>query len=215
MKKGLLVAGLVLSTLAVFAQDRQNTSLGINAGFGHAWIKNYGDNKYMPAGNVGLSFIYSTKSSFGFGVDLKYSIEGSKTEGTTADVMVTNTSKLDYLRLPFKAMYFFGTPGTRVRPKISVGPSFGYLIGGEREIKMIAGGNTTANSVDAKELYDRFDIGLHAAAGINYRLVKNTWFMADLNYYNGFRNINKLGGPKFNNNNIGLNVGVNWGLGTY
>jgi hypothetical protein len=188
----------------------QSNSLGINAGFGHSWIKNYSDIKFKPHGNFGLSYIHSTEKNFGFGADLKYSIEGGKSESGS----LITTTDLDYIRVPLKVMYFFGKYGQRVRPKIAVGPSLGFLVSGETTVENVAN-NTSAVTQD-KSYFNGFDIGITGAVGLNYRLVKNTWFTADVNYYNSFRDIreqNSGNTPRLSNNNIALNIGVNWGIG--
>jgi hypothetical protein len=208
MKKNFL--GLLCISMAVLTFG-QNTSLGINGGIGNAWIKNYSNRKFKTAGNIGLCLIYSTKSNFGLGADLKYSIEGGKMVQNN----VTTTTSIDYVRVPLKVMYFLGKYGQRVRPKISIGPSLGFLIGGETEIEGTIGSVPVTSSYKAKDLYKGFDIGLNASVGFNYRLVKYTWFLADINYYNGFSDIRKVqssNSSKLSNNNLTLNVGVNWGL---
>ncbi len=210
-RKGFLATFITIGSLAATAQSN---SLGINGGFGHAWFSNNTGSRFKPAANIGLSFIHSTKSSFGFGAELKYSVEGGKSVVNN----VTRTTSLDYIRVPLKAMYFFGTPGKRIRPKISIGPSLGFLIGGEEEVESVSGTVTQTSVARSRDLYKHFDIGLNATAGLNYRLVKNTWFMADINYYKGFLNIREplVGStaPKRFNNNIGVNVGINWGIGS-
>ncbi len=68
-----ITAALTLGT-TVKAQD--NVSLGPTAGFGHTWLSNSPNSKYQPAGNVGLALVVSTETRFGFGADVKWSIEG-------------------------------------------------------------------------------------------------------------------------------------------
>jgi phage anti-repressor protein len=197
----ILMAGIGASCYA------QNISLGPTAGFGHSWIDNLDGSRYHPAGNVGIGLVYSNESNFGFGADVKFSIEGTKTETTLA----TTTINLDYIRVPLKLMYFFGKYGDKVRPKITVGPSFGFLIGGNRKLEI----GTATLKTDANDLYNTVDIGVNGSFGINYRLIKNTWFFTDINYYHGISDIVKNNSSSINykNRNIGLNIGVNFGLG--
>ena len=206
---------LVISAISVVSYSQSN-SLGINAGFGKSAIKNfdkyYGltNTEFMPHGNVGLSYIHSTHTNFGFGADVKYSWEGAKGENKTLDR--EQTLSLQYIRIPVKLMYFFGKYGERVRPKIYAGPSMGFLVAAEEETEI----NNNSIERDVKNDFNGFDIGIVGGAGINYRLVKNTWFTADLNYYNSFRDIrneNSGGTPRLSNNTLALNVGVNWGIG--
>lgn len=209
MKKCLL--GLVMCT-SLWSYSQSN-SLGINAGFGHTQIKNYGDRQFKPHGNFGLSYVHSTKTSFGFGADLKYSYEGGEGEN-----MVPNQrhiTKLHYVRLPLKAIYFFGKYGQRLRPKIQAGPSLGLLVSAHDRVENMTNG-TVISDQKTDDHYNNFDIGFHGGAGLNYRIVRNTWFSADVNYYNSFRDLrqqNVSNAPRHSNSNIALNIGVNWGIG--
>jgi hypothetical protein len=206
------------------AQEKKNWhwSMGPNAGFGSSWIDNFSPSKYKPAGSVGLSLIYSTKSSFGMGVDAKYSFEGGKREFATAVPGVTATEVVDlnYIRVPVKAMWFFNKYGDRVRPKVALGPSFGFLVGGKSETSYT---NTTAPApapTDSKGSWDNFDLGLTGSVGLNYRLAKLTWLSADVAYFHGLtdaredsqRGATYASDKQYKNRNIQLNLGVNFGL---
>lgn len=210
MKK--YVLGLVLSIMSLAAVAQSN-SLGINAGFGHSWIKNYSDAQFNPHGNFGASFVHSTKSSFGFGADLKFSLEGAQEEYVSGGTKYEHTTDLNYVRVPLKAIWFFGKYGQKVRPKIHLGPSLGFLVGANDKIVNTTNGNIVSDRKSDDD-YHNFDIGVLAGIGFNYRLVKNTWFTTDLNYYTGFKDISQNPGTaKHINNNLALNIGVNWGIG--
>jgi hypothetical protein len=218
MRRVFLALVVCFASLNVYAQSN---SLGINAGFGMSGIKNYrshpgfasnfgvNNSEFMPHGNVGLSFIHSTQTNFGYGADLKYSWEGARAENEQLNL--ERSLSLQYIRIPIKLMYFFGNYGQRVRPKIYAGPSLGFLVDAKEEVK----GNTNFEA-EVDDQFHNFDIGIQGGVGLNYRLVRNTWFTADLNYYNGFRDIrqqNSGGTKRLSNNNLALNVGVNWGIG--
>lgn len=211
MKNFVMTAVLTAMTLFGFTQSN---SLGINAGFGHSWLKNYDDIQFNPHGNFGASFVHSTRTNFGFGADLKFSLEGGQEEYSALGTRVQHTTDLNYIRVPLKAIYFFGKYGQKVRPKIYAGPSLGFLVGANDKSVNMDNGNVFSDRKSDDD-YHNFDIGLNAGIGLNYRLVKNTWFTTDLNYYNGFKNIRQATGslPRATNNNIALNVGVNWGIG--
>jgi len=74
---------LTTGFLALTANAQMKASIGPNAGYGSSWIDNWGEKDYKSHGNVGLSLIYSGKSSFGIGADLKYSFEGAKRQFVT------------------------------------------------------------------------------------------------------------------------------------
>ncbi len=212
MKKYVFV--IVLNTISLAAVSQSN-SLGINAGFGHSWIKNHRNVQFNPHGNVGLCYVHSTKSSFGLGADLKFSFEGGQEEYVVGATIFENTTDLNYIRVPLKAIYFFGKYGQKIRPKIFAGPSVGFLVGANDKVRNMTTGSILLDRKSDDD-YHNFDIGLQACVGFNYRLVKNTWFTTDLNYYNGFKGIsqnNTSTTPRYINNNVALNIGVNWGIG--
>lgn len=206
----------------------QSFSIGPNAGYGTTWIDNFKDKKYKSAGNVGVSFIYSTKSSFGIGGDIKYSFEGGERQFQTTIPGSTLTTKeevsLNYVRVPIKAMWFFGNYGQRVRPKVALGPSFGFLVGGktERNTTNTAGASVASSNTNSKDYFDDFDLGVTGSVGLNYRLVTNTWLTADISYLHGLTDVreeskrsvseNYLPGTNYKNRNLQLNIGVNFGL---
>lgn len=211
-----LVAGLSLGANA------QRFSLGPNAGVGATWIDNFDDKMGKTHGNVGLSLIYSAIDNFGIGLDLKYSLEGGKREYTTniplagGNFRTIDEASLNYLRVPVKAMFFFGKYGNKVRPKIAVGPSFGFLMGGNLKSETTGpnGSVTATTEMEPDDHFEGFDFGLHGSAGINYRLMERTWFVADVAYNHGLSDIRKdnTTNTKWHNRNIGINIGVNFGL---
>jgi hypothetical protein len=208
MKKllGITLAGIALSSAAL-AQD--NLSLGPTAGFGHTWLSNNEQSNYQPAGNTGLTLVYSPMSHLGFGADLKWSIEGGKTSTNNT----TTTTRLDYIRIPVKAIYFFGEYGQRLRPKLAAGPSVGFLVGGKQKTEVDQSGEKVVSEIKAKDFAKSVDFGLTAAAGFNYRLVERTWLNVDLNYYHGLTDVLEASNAEQKNRNIGINVGVTFGIG--
>ena len=200
--------------MTFFAASAQSKfSLGPNAGFGATWISNFESSKYQPAGNVGVSLIYSALEHFGIGADLKYSIEGGKRNYSVGTTAFTQTLRADYLRIPVKAIYFFNDRGDRLRPKVAIGPSFGFRIGGKNELEtMPASGTATVSKSDIKNVYKDFDLGLQGSAGINYRLVSKTWLNLGLAYTHGLINNAVNTSSNLKNRNLQLEVGVNFGL---
>jgi hypothetical protein len=201
MKKVLLVIMISMGfSLVTSAQSK--FSIGPNAGIGTSWLDNTPNRKSKLAGNAGISMVYSAAEHFGIGLDAKYSFEGGKYSIGNQTV----TADLNYFRVPLKAIYFFGTYGNRVRPKVYVGPSFGFLTGGKTTIEVP---NISSIVRESKDIYKTFDLGVTAGAGLNIRMVKNTWFNADINYLHG---ISDLTSAEEHNRNLGINVGVNFGL---
>ena len=182
----------MLTGLSYAAVAQSKFSLGPNAGLGHSWVSNTNNAGFKLAANAGLSLVYSATEHFGIGLDAKYSFEGVKAKGNTG-------LDLNYFRLPLKAIYFFNGYGNAFRPKIFAGPSLGFL------------SSAKSGDTDVKSAFNSSDIGITAGVGFNYRLVQNTWFNADLNYLHGLSDVTK-GSEVNHNRNIGINVGVNFGL---
>jgi outer membrane protein W len=202
MNQLLLTITAIVSVSVLYAQPI--ISVGPNAGFGHVWMSGDDDdinNKYHPAGNVGVSFFYSSENHIGLGADLKFSIEGAKKENDNS--AISRTTRLNYLRLPVQGIYFFRDIYSSFRPKISLGPSFGILVGGKEEIGSL--------KYDAKDRYKSFDLGLLANAGFHYNLVKNTWLQFDVSYYYGVLDVSETQEAN-RNRNISVNVGVAFGF---
>ncbi len=193
MKK-LLLSLLICSSLCFTAEAQSKFSLGPNAGVGHSWISNTENAKFKLAANAGLSLVYSAAEHFGIGLDAKYSYEGVKGSGSN------NSLDLNYFRFPLKAIYFFNDHGDKLRPKIFAGPSFGFLSSAKRD------------NTDIKSSFNSSDFAITAGAGFNYRLVRNSWFNADINYLHGISDITKSSPDENHNRNVGINVGVNFGL---
>lgn len=201
MKNLLLISVFALFSLSI--ASAQEFSLGPTIGLNNSWIDEVpGDNEALLGLNAGLTLVYSTEEHWGVGLDLKYSGEGMKTKlrGETA------TTRLNYVRIPIKLIYFFNNFGNDFRPKIYVGPSLGILAGGETKLFLPSG---TAK-VDSKDLYEDVDLGLLFGTGFNYRIASGTWLNVDLAYGHGFTDIAKTGDAY--NRNFSLNVGLAWGL---
>ncbi len=218
MKKYVLVAMLGAFGMGATAQSSSRFTLGPNAGVGSTWIDNIENKQFKTHGNFGLSLVYSATPHFGIGTDVKYSFEGAENEVITGNFKTKRELNLDYLRIPVKAIYFFGERGNRLRPKLSAGPTFGYLMGGKTttEISQTNGNVLQTTVKSSKDGINRFDIGLNGAAGFHYRIIPGAWLTADVAYYHGLRDISDNTNPatptSFKNRNVGLNFGVNFGL---
>ena len=198
MKKFLL-ALVIVSSVSLATQAQSKFSIGPTVGYGASTISNLNNSKFKAAAAVGLSTVYSAAEHFGLGLDVKYSFEGAKVQNGSTETEFD----LHYVRIPLKAIYFFGDYGKSVRPKIFAGPSFGFLSSSKENTN---GGN----DIDRKSTTESFDFGLVGGVGLNYRLVKNTWLNTDVSYTHGIKEINATG--DLSNRNVMLNVGVNFGL---
>ena len=203
MKKLIIVIAI---TLVAFNMEAQNLSFGPTAGFGHSWNNadiGTADKSFHAYYNIGGRLVYSFVTRWGISGDLKFSSEGQtiKSEGSKI------VARANYIRVPLQGIYFFGKFGDRVRPKISIGPSFGFLVGG----KSTNGINNTETKT--KDYWNNFDFGFTGAVGGNVRIADATWLNLDVAYYHGFTDAAKFSGDA-KNRNIGINVGVTFPLAT-
>jgi hypothetical protein len=208
MKKLITAFLIIVISQAAIAQ---NVSFGPIAGFGHSWVTGTDNVVFNPGVNVGATLIYSPSEHWGLGGDIRFSfLEGSKsrieTGGNENEIALRST----YLRIPLKVVRFFGDYGNRVRPKLYVGPSFGFLLGGKQKSYY---NGTVTQEYKSKDILETFDFGFIAGAGVNLRISRLTWLNIDLAYQNGLLDVTK--GQQYNaSRNIGLNVGITFPLGT-
>lgn len=203
MKKIITMAAAVFTFSAIFSQEElgkatKTFSLGPSVGFGHTGIRNTsGTDIFKPSWSAGLILNYSTNKHIGFAADVLYSLEGGRIESNDVEIDLT----LQYIRVPLKAVYFFGAAENDFRPKVTLGPSLAYLIDANSDVEDVG-------TTDVTSAYERFDIGLNASLGFNWKLATKIWLNTDLNYYTGFIGIR----PNQYNSNFGLKVGVAFGL---
>jgi hypothetical protein len=187
MKKIIFVCiGLLIASHSM----GQRISLGPKAGVNFSTISNADGVSSLTGLTAGGFFVYSIIEHFGVSLDVLYSGEGAKyseTINTGGIVEKTEfTTRLNYLRVPLLANVFFGSLGDRLRPKISFGPSFGFLLGVKNEMTVttIENGETTIASTKStdKDGFSSFDLGAIIGAGLNYKLNDNTWLNLDGRY---------------------------------
>lgn len=214
MKK-ILFSTLVLAAVATGAQA-QNLSLGPIVGLNHSWMSNAGNKaQFNPGLGIGATLTYSFNPKWGVGADLKYSMEGVKTMSENTLTTTIRDANLNYVRFQPKLIRFFGDLGDRIRPKIYVGPSVGFLTGGKiiTDVEPKQGGAVITTESLSKDSYNKVDAGLFAGAGLNYRIGKAMWLNTDLNYNHGLVDV-----AKSNVNSatraLSFNVGITFPIGT-
>jgi hypothetical protein len=203
MKKIILLASL-FSSLISFSQNNNGLdppvpaeqsvfSIGPQGGFGHTFITPYKGARFQPSWDAGVAAIYAPGVHWGVQLDIRYSAEGCKIEDL--ENKSTNAIFLRYVRVPLKAVYFFNRYEDDFRPKITLGPSIGFL-------------NEQVNSIGAKSV----DFGANASIGFHYRLVRAIWFTADVNYYQGFTDVYETTTEREMNGNLRLDMGLMFGF---
>lgn len=203
MKKDLIVL-IISCVFSLLAKGQSKFSLGPTVGLGGSWISKSVDSKTKLAGNVGLSLVYSAAEHFGIELDAKYSFEGGRPQSGN----IYPELDLNYIRIPLKAIYFFNSYGNKLRPKIGVGPSFGFLTSAQQKLE--TGNPRTSYNNNVISAFNPFDFGVAGLAGLNYRLLKNLWLNTDITYVHGISAIQN--NTSMQNRNLGVNLGVNFGL---
>lgn len=205
MKKILTIAAVIVTYTAAFSQDApgkatKTFSLGPVVGFGHTGIRNTaGIDIFKPSWSAGLIFNYSSMKHVGFTADVLWSMEGARVESAADEADLT----LQYIRVPLKFAYYFGEFEDNFRPKITVGPSMGFLLDAVSDTDAEGG-----SKVDVASFYNKFDIGVNASLGFNWKMAENIWLNTDFNYYTGFMTIR----DNQYNSNFGVQLGVAFGI---
>lgn len=207
-------------------EDEQYFTFGPRAGVNISNISGT-DNSESKAGLLaGVFMVYSFQEHFGISVDALYSVEGAQfTDRYTVGNATTKTDNdfaLHYLRLPVQANVFFGEFGNRLRPKITLGPSIGFLLSAKNNFKRVTtdgnGGSITVEDKDnVKSRFKGTDFGAVVGAGLNYRLAGSIWWNLDLRYYLGATDIDDDDNSSGNsddikNNSFSVSLGIGFGL---
>jgi len=207
MKKLLTIVTVLFIYTAAFSQEMgennktKTFSIGPSVGFGHAGVRNTeGIDLFKPSFSAGIILNYSTSEKVGFAADILWSMEGALVENRSNGIE-TDLS-LQYIRVPLKFAYFFGEFEDNFRPKVTIGPSMGFLIDAQSDTE---GGST----VDVRKSYQDFDLGVNASIGFNLKMAENIWLNTDFNYYTGFTAIHFA--DQYNSN-FGVRVGLAFGL---
>lgn len=206
------IAALFACTIAGLAQQ---TSIGITVGTGSGWMSNTGEDlDYKQSYNVGATLIYSSASHWGFGADIKYSREGYKYN--FHNILYGNNDmdrrvSSDFIRMPLRAIYFIHDNSHKVRPNISLGPSFGFLTGGK--IRVEDADKNLYSKTAVKDQYKSVDFGIQGTVGLSFKLAEALWLSTDIAYYQGLLRQNKNGDNAMMNSNLVLNLGLRIGIG--
>lgn len=192
--------------------NAQGWAIGNKALVGHSWTvgNRAADEKYKfhPTVMVGRNAVYNINKNVGLGLGTFFSTEGVTFENSTTDIRTQ--MRMNYIRIPLFANFNFGDARSRIMPRLSIGPSVGFLVGG----KMYA-----INDKDAfigvktvKGMNTKIDAGINASLGFNIRVVDGFWINHDINYYHGLveqePNVGASGSrPSFTHRNIGLSLG--------
>jgi outer membrane protein W len=224
MKTKMLMALLLAMSTSAFAQDSgftQYFTAGPRVGINFSNIDGVDDGESKAGLLAGGFLVYSFHEHFGAGLDVLYSMEGVKFENDIpvngTSVKFTNTTRLDYLRIPVQAFVFFGQHGNAFRPKLSLGPCLGFLLSAENKVENEA--TSDEETIDIKDNFKSTDFGAIVGAGFNYRLAESVWLNTDLRYYIGATELQEdeeqaeeNDADPLKNNGFSFSLGVGFGL---
>jgi|GEM_PF-734491 len=218
MKKkmiGIIALSLIVST-SVFAQDAmakkttksKYTSIGPVVGMGHSWVSGM-TNTFKPSAYLGAGILYSRYEHWGFGGLLTASHEGYSKEVYRFGNTYVNTIDPTYLRFTPRAYYFFGDYGNNVRPKIYAGPSVAYKVVEDQYIEEPRGFYELTYTRPTGEVFNSWDFGVNAGAGVNIKVAKYMWLNLDADYYHGLLNVTNADNKNRTlRANAGLMIGI-------
>ena len=214
MKK-LLAAFSALLFLSQSSDAQIYTSIGDKFTFGHSWtVGNRTDNqkyKFHPSVQVGRMGRLNFGQNVNLGLGTFFSTEGVSFKDDNSNT--TTEQRMNYIRVPLIATFDLGNSANRVLPRISVGPSVGFLVGGKSLIKTeedaLVGYKTT------KLMSTKVDAGINASLGVNVKIANGLILSHDITYYHGLvenkYNTGLAGmanAPSFTHRNLGISMGM-------
>jgi len=175
------------------AQVGDQTSIGPRVGVNFSNVGNVDNSESLTGLAIGLTSTYSISEATGLTVDLLYSQEGYKLNGSE--------HRLNYVQIPILFDLFFGELGEKFRPKIYAGFTPGFLL------------NAKVNDTEVDNFYNNFNVSLTGGLGFNYKVGSRVWLNTDLRAFLGLSDIREdVIGDKVANSNIQLSLGLAYGL---
>ncbi len=211
MKKILLVS-ISIITVSLAANAQKGWAIGDRAMIGHSWtVGNSPDKakyKFHPSFQLGRQAVYNFSDNTGIGFGTYFSSEGVSFDLDNTDAVTR--SRANYIRIPVFASFTFGDAYKKMRPRLTVGPSVGFLVGGkslvENDDRFI--GIRTTKSMDTK-----IDAGINTSLGLSYKIAEGVMLNHDINYYHGLveqkPNTGAVpGAASFTQRSLGISMGM-------
>jgi outer membrane protein W len=211
MKRILCTSGFLLFTaISGFAQQK-GFAVSDKVMIGHSWTvgnRSSDDLKYAfhPTVQFGRTAIYNFSDNVGIGLGTFFSTEGGtfKIQNNTAARKAEQ--RMNYIRIPLGAMFTFGDPANKVRPRLGVGGSVGFLVGGKTYV--ISKDDVFAGAKTIKTMSTKVDAGATGSLGLSVRVADGFLINHDINYYHGLvENKYESNLPSFTHRSIGLSMG--------
>lgn len=211
MKFSYITIGLLSMSLA--SQAQQGWAISDKVMIGHSWTvgnRVNDDMKYAfhPTVQFGRMAMYNFSSSVGIGLGTFFSTEGVRFK-VDEGAVDRFEQRMNYIRIPLGAMFTFGDPASKVRPRLGIGGSVGFLVGGKTyglsSEDAIIGLKTT------KAMSTKVDAGANASLGFSVRVADGFLINHDINYYHGLvtneYEADIFNRASFTHRNIGLSMG--------
>ncbi|HEX7757486.1 MAG TPA: outer membrane beta-barrel protein [Niabella sp.] len=206
---------LIFSALFLFAgMQLVNAQTGWNIGdrvaIGHSWmVGNRPDDskrKFHFSYELGRAATYNFSNNTGIGFGTYFSSQGGAYELQNDTKMI---ERANYIKIPVFASFAFGAVENRVRPRLTVGPSVQFLVGGKTFAKN--DNDAFAGVYTTKALNTKIDAGANASLGLNIRVCDGFYINNDINYYHGFveqKPNNAAESPSYTNRGLYLSMGM-------
>ncbi len=198
--------GLAAALLTGTVSFAQNISLGLTGGYQRTSYDAFNFEDSYNGAEIGITGIYSSSSSYGFGADLTYARTGGSYEKiNTRNEVQTFRAQTDNIRFTPKFHYFFGDLEDRIRPTLMAGPSVGFNV----RTKQLS------NFDNFQDDFRTVNLGGVLGAGLHYQLINGLWLQGSVNYLVGATQLNKdtrLISNNLRSNDLSLNLGVTYSL---
>ena len=158
MKKILVVAALMLSSVSTFAQHAVGSfNLQPKVGVSIANLTELKDTDPRVGVVAGVEGEYQAIDIISVSAGVLYSMQGSKYEYELLNQKYKSTNKLDYINVPIMANVYV-TKGLAV--KLGVQPGFNVSSSNKQEVNTFAGSGSSTFDVKAKSVDFSFPVGL-------------------------------------------------------
>jgi hypothetical protein len=158
MKKILVVAALMLSSVSTFAQHAVGSfNLQPKVGVSIANLTELKDTDPRVGVVAGVEGEYQASDIISVSAGVLYSMQGSKYEYELRSQKYKSTNKLDYINVPIMANVYV-TKGLAV--KLGVQPGFNVSSSNKQEVNTFAGSGSSTFDVKAKSVDFSFPVGL-------------------------------------------------------
>lgn len=158
MKKILVVAALMLSSVSTFAQHAVGSfNLQPKVGVSIANLTEFKGTDPRVGVVAGVEGEYQASDIISVSAGVLYSMQGSKYEYELLNQKYKSTNKLDYINVPIMANVYV-TKGLAV--KLGVQPGFNVSSSNKQEVNTFAGSGSSTFDVKAKSVDFSFPVGL-------------------------------------------------------